>query len=138
MQDEETIRRKLKKSGLRINFRAVVATPSRVGELLSDGCEMIHYVGHGDGECLSFESDNDLQCGVMESLEANALGDLFRSKHARTKLVVISSCSSESCGNAFVKAGVPHVVAIRAGESVTGKGVGIYVQLPYFVALNDD
>ncbi|CAN0054042.1 unnamed protein product [Laminaria digitata] len=68
MQDEETIRRTLKKSGLRIYFRAVVATPSRVGEILNDGCQMIHYVGHGDEECLSFESDNDRQCGVMEPL----------------------------------------------------------------------
>lgn len=38
----------------------------------------------------------------------------------KTKLVFLSSCCSERSGDAFVEAGVPHVVAVRKGQSVTG------------------
>lgn len=38
-----------------------------------------------------------------------------------TELVFISSCSSELSGNAFVEAGVPHVVAVKVQERVTGE-----------------
>ena len=37
-----------------------------------------------------------------------------------TKLVFISSCSSERAGNAFAEAGVPHVVAVKDGHEVSG------------------
>lgn len=68
-QEQETIRETLKNAKLPIRFRAMVATPSRVGEILNDGYQMIHYVGHGDGGRLSFESDDDRQCGIMETFE---------------------------------------------------------------------
>ena len=41
--------------------------------------------------------------------------------HKDTKLVIISSCSSERSGDAFVEAGVPHVVAVRNKQSVSGE-----------------
>lgn len=37
------------------------------------------------------------------------------------KLVFVSSCCSEDSGNFFVKAGVPHVVAVKKGQSVSGE-----------------
>lgn len=49
------------------------------------------------------------------------LKNLFQAGGVRTKLVFISSCSSELTGNAFVEAGVPHVVAVKREESVTGE-----------------
>ena len=68
-QDEEVIRETLAKSELKIAFRAVVATPLCVGDLLNDGCQIIHYVGHGDREHLSFESDDNGKCGIMQPLK---------------------------------------------------------------------
>ncbi len=39
----------------------------------------------------------------------------------QTKLVFIGSCSSELTGKAFVDAGVPHVVAVKHRQSVSGR-----------------
>ena len=59
----------LKNSKIAIRFRAMVATPRVVGGILNDGCQMIHYAGHGEGESLSFETDDERQCGIMKAFE---------------------------------------------------------------------
>lgn len=38
-----------------------------------------------------------------------------------TKLVFITACCSEESGNAFVEVGVPHVVAVKKGQSISGE-----------------
>lgn len=53
--------------------------------------------------------------------------NLFKAGGVRTALVFISSCSSELSGLAFVEAGVPHVVAVKREESVTGELVDVVV-----------
>lgn len=63
------IRDKLRSSERQIRFRAVVATPTNLRELLNDGCRMLHYTGHGSKELLAFESGHFRHCGLMEPLE---------------------------------------------------------------------
>lgn len=46
---------------------------------------------------------------------------MFQAGGVQTRLVFISSCSSELSGNAFVEAGVPHVVAIKQRQGVSGE-----------------
>lgn len=41
-----------------------------------------------------------------------------------TEIVFISSCASERSGQAFVEAGVPHVVAVKVEERITGESLG--------------
>ena len=53
-------------------------------------------------------------------VQVEPLKNLFQAGGVRTELVFISSCSSEMSGKAFVEAGVPHVVAVKREESVTG------------------
>ena len=67
------IRDTLKNSKIAIRFRAMVATPRVVGGILNDGCQMIHYAGHREGGCLSFESDDERQCGIMEAFQVGAV-----------------------------------------------------------------
>lgn len=62
------IRKKLRESGRQIRFRAEVAKPANLRELLNSGCRMLHYTGHGNNEFLAFESNQDRLCGVMEPL----------------------------------------------------------------------
>lgn len=54
-------------------------------------------------------------------MQVEPLKNLFQAGGVRTELVFISSCSSEMSGKAFVEAGVPHVVAVKREESVTGE-----------------
>lgn len=53
--------------------------------------------------------------------QVDRLKNLFQAGGVRTQLAFISSCSSELSGNAFVEAGVPHVVAVKVKEAVAGK-----------------
>lgn len=48
------------------------------------------------------------------------LKKLFQAGGVSTELVYISSCSSERSGKAFEEAGVPHVVAVKMQENITG------------------
>ena len=50
---------------------------------------------------------------------------MFEAGGVNTKLVFISSCCSEDSGNAFVEAGVPHVVAVNKGQSVHGEMIDV-------------
>ncbi|CAM9719867.1 unnamed protein product [Scytosiphon promiscuus] len=125
-EELQMIRKKLKDSGRQIKFRAVVATPSNLRELLNSDCRMLHYTGHGNNEFLAFESNKSTKCGVMEPLKVEPLKKLFQAGGVRTELVFISSCSSELTGNAFVEAGVPHVVAVKREESVTDQAAQLF------------
>lgn len=53
--------------------------------------------------------------------QVRRLKKLFEAGGVKTQLAFISSCKSELTGNAFVEAGVPHVVAVKAEEAVAGK-----------------
>lgn len=69
LQELKMIREKLGRAEREIRFRAAVATPSNLREILNAGCRMLHYTGHGSEDFLAFESDQDRSCGVMEPLQ---------------------------------------------------------------------
>ncbi len=62
------IRKKLRECRRQIRFRAEVAKPANLRQLLNYGCRMLHYTGHGSSEFLAFESNHDKSCGIMEPL----------------------------------------------------------------------
>ncbi|CAN0148441.1 unnamed protein product, partial [Ectocarpus fasciculatus] len=49
----------------------------------------------------------------------------------KTQLVFISSCASEPIGNAFVEAGVPHVVAVKHDAEVKDEAALDFSKLFY-------
>ncbi|CAN0221959.1 unnamed protein product, partial [Ectocarpus fasciculatus] len=56
---------------------------------------------------------------MIYTTQRQDLKNLFRAGGAvKTQLAFISSCASEPIGNAFVEAGVPHVVAVKHNEEV--------------------
>lgn len=58
---------------------------------------------------------------AFDMVQVGPLKNLFQAGGVRTDLVFISSCSSEFIGKAFVEAGVPHVVAVKREQNVTGE-----------------
>ncbi|CAM9759163.1 unnamed protein product [Ectocarpus sp. 6 AP-2014] len=136
-EELKMIRMKLSESGRQIRFRSEVAKPSNFRELLNSGCRMLHYTGHGSNEFLAFESNDDRMCGIMEPLHVGPLKNLFQAGGVRTELVFISSCSSEASGNAFVDAGVPHVVAVKREESVTDQAAQQFAKQFYDALLSE-
>lgn len=111
-QELQSLRKTLIESGRRLTFRAEVATVRNFRFLVTLGCRMLHYTGHGNPSCLIFESEN----GEANPLTTEMLSDLFRAGGVRTELVFVSACHSESAGHSFAAAGVPHVVAVKFDE----------------------
>jgi len=111
-QELQSLRKTLIESGRRLTFRAEVATVRNFRFLVTLGCRMLHYTGHGNPSCLIFENEN----GEANPLSVEMLTDLFRAGGVRTQLVFVSACHSESAGHAFAAAGVPHVVAVKFDE----------------------
>ncbi len=89
--------------------------------MLNDGTKVLHYSGHGELDYLAFEGEN----GTVHRMQQNALDemlDVFRKKPSRLQLVFLSACHSERIGReTFVRAGVPHVVAVDASSKVDDK-----------------
>ncbi|CAM9490302.1 unnamed protein product, partial [Choristocarpus tenellus] len=52
-------------------------------------------------------------------------------ERVRTQLVFVSSCNSEDSGQAFVGAGVPHVVAVKFHERVTDQAAQTFSRVFY-------
>jgi len=91
----------------------LTATVSAFRTLLTlTGATIIHYGGHGDSNgSLMFEGID----GIAAPLPPRNLTNLFQAGRSQntpqtTQLVVLSACHSIHAANAFVAAGIPHVV----------------------------
>ena len=80
------------------------------------GCRVLHFTGHGMPGYVTFEDDN----GAMFLLNATGLRELFEVGGGAegVKFVFVSACHSQDVGQAFVEAGVPHVVAVRTSDAI--------------------
>lgn len=80
------------------------------------GCRALHFTGHGKPGYVTFEDE----CACMYLLNAQGLRELFSVGGGAqgVKFVFVSACHSQDVGNAFVAAGVPHVVAVRSSDEV--------------------
>ncbi|CAN0154905.1 unnamed protein product [Hapterophycus canaliculatus] len=70
-------------------------------------------------------------------LQVEPLKNMIQPGGVQTKLVVINSCCSELSGNAFVEAGVPHVVAVKQGEGITDQAARHFSELFYDALIED-
>lgn len=75
----------------------------------------MHFSGHGTSTGLAFETE----VGVADQLGCEDLGKFLRSgSEMKVKLAFVSACHSQSIGETFNLAGVPHVVAVRWDHKV--------------------
>ena len=105
-------------------------TARRLRSLLTDGCQLLHYSGHGlsyldrDGRRrtqLAFE-DGFGATHALEVEKLTALVDAGTDGGAQgLKLVFVSACHSAMGGEAFIAAGVAHVVAVRREAQLQDK-----------------
>ena len=113
----------LRRTGKRATVVTDFCTTRRLRDLLTDGCRILHYSGHGfsfvdrNGVAqarLAFENGE----GGTHVLEVQNLTDLVAAGAdgdgaPPLDFAFISACHSVGGGEAFVAAGVPHVVAVR-------------------------
>jgi hypothetical protein len=121
VRESEELLKVIHASNLKIRFRSVPATKHEFKIGCSDNAGsgddtvmILHYSGHGDREGLLLEPDlrqtsNDMATGRHFSIE-----DIKKmNEHFKPTVVFVSACESEDVGMAFVKLGVPHVIAVK-------------------------
>lgn len=98
---------------------------------------MLHYAGHGLPNWLVFEDGQ----GSSHLLDSQELNKLFAAGNSckRVQLVFVAACHSEASGNAFIGAGVKHVIAVRVNEKLQDKSAVTFTKqfyLVFFLFLN--
>jgi len=102
------------REGPELLLQPLTASVKSLRSLLTlSGAAILHFGGHGasDGSLLFERHNFD---GRAHPVNHYDLGTLFQAgpKDEPTVLAFVSTCDSEQSGQAFVKAGVPHVVCI--------------------------
>lgn len=124
----------LRESGRALTVRTEVATAENLRTMLTLGCRVLHYTGHGMKGCLVFENG----FGSCHFLEANELRRLFQTQGRgpqRVRMVFVAACHSEAAAQAFVDAGVEHVVAVKVGARIADKSAMTFMNQFYLALL---
>jgi hypothetical protein len=115
-----------------VNLRITPATVPNLQKITTLGCRVLHYTGHGAPDFLAFEGVD----GMAQALENEALQRLLAaSANADLRLAFVSACHSRRAGEAFVAAGVPHVVAVKVAEAVLDRAAMRFAQQFYLALL---
>eukprot|EP00567_Pseudictyota_dubia_P010283 CAMPEP_0197437776 /NCGR_PEP_ID=MMETSP1175-20131217/4930_1 /TAXON_ID=1003142 /ORGANISM="Triceratium dubium, Strain CCMP147" /LENGTH=624 /DNA_ID=CAMNT_0042967377 /DNA_START=96 /DNA_END=1970 /DNA_ORIENTATION=+ len=101
-------------SGERVGLVFETATADRFGAILARGSSSaLHISCHGYPGHLCWEDG----FGGLQLIAADKLAALVQASSGRKpKLVYVSSCHSRTVGEAFVKAGVPHVICCEQDD----------------------
>lgn len=99
-----------------------VATPQTLQDVFASRVKplIIHFIGHGmregnDDTALVLEDE----VGITRALSEEELGiALSNQKQAPCQLALLNACHSEKLAQAFIKAGVSHVIAVNAEDKI--------------------
>ncbi|GAB5353204.1 hypothetical protein AAMO2058_000017700 [Amorphochlora amoebiformis] len=131
--EREKLFQTLKEAGKALNLRAEAATAENLRKLVTLGCRALHYTGHGLPNSLVFE-DGKGGCHMIGAEDLKRLFGAGRRKGG-VKFVFVAACHSEAAGNAFVEAGVEHVIAVRLEAKVADQSPAIFMNQFYLALL---
>jgi len=105
------------------------ATPQALQAALQQGCDVLHFVGHGTDEGhLLLEDDY----GLAQWMDADRfLRSLPADRAHHPRLVVLFACHSGVVGAALRQAGVPHVVAVDRATPIPIRAAAAYAAAFY-------
>jgi len=135
--EERNIIKCLNDAGWRIRFKHEIATQATINSTFEAGAKVIHYSGHGQVDALVLEKETEPGAGAAFSPK-----DLYKLLTARkdknkrvripVKLVFVSACHSRLAGEAFMKAGVEHVVAVRTENELSDQAAKNFTKHFYY------
>jgi hypothetical protein len=152
-KEKEMVWGSMEQAKRRIGIKMEVCTADTLRDAVTLGCRVLHYVGHGTPSHLVLERSDAHQNGTGEAhfLDHQSLKRLFSAGGGAgpgaggtgcpgdvtgggVKLAFVSACHSQGAGQAFVQAGVPHVVAIHSARRVSDKASHIFAR-SFYLAL---
>ena len=132
--ERELICRSFEEAAKDIALTFGFATTDYLRSVVTRGCRVLHYSGHANPQVLSFE---DGFAGV-HFVRVDQLRSLFAAGGAEGKpeLCVVSACSSRFAGEAFVEAGVRHVVCVELEVDVMDRAAAIFTRAFYLALIH--
>jgi hypothetical protein len=113
--------------GLRFDF----ATTDTLRSAVTMGCRALHFSGHGHPHCLNFEDGRSgLQFVTVDQLRA-----LCQAGGHKLDFVFVSACYSRRAAEAFVEAGVPHVVCVHVDAQLSDAAAVAFTRAFYLALL---
>lgn len=108
------------------------ATTDALRTALSFGCRALHFSGHGHESHLNFE---DGRSG-LQLVNVDTLRSLLSAGGLRLDFVFVSACHSKSTGQAFVDAGVKHVVCVKIEAMIQDSSAMAFTRAFYLALLS--
>ena len=100
---------------------------------------IIHFIGHGMREVDSTALVLEDEAGITRSFTEKELEiALSNQKQSPCQLALLNACYSEKLAQAFVKAGVPHVIGIDAEDKILDVAARCFSQRLYQALFNQD
>ena len=110
------------------------ATTSNIIAAVTGGCRCIHYSGHGYPSYLAFEDAKRI--GETHLVHYDLIRKVCEDEDQRIEFVFASACHSEHVGEAFIEAGIQHVVAVNTKFEVTDEAASVFTKHFYNTLLN--
>jgi formylglycine-generating enzyme required for sulfatase activity/chromosomal replication initiation ATPase DnaA len=118
-----------------------VATSQTIQDVLSNRFQplIIHFIGHGmrkrDNTALVLEDE----VGIARSFTEEELEiALSNQQQVPCQLALLNACHSEKLAQAFVKAGIPHVIAVNAEDKILDVAARCFSRRFYQALFNQD
>jgi hypothetical protein len=109
-------------ASIRVEYE--IATMDRLGLFLARGKgRILHFSCHGHPTFLALENG----WGDLTMLDVSRLQEWISAGGQNLQFVFVSACKSASIGEAFVRAGVPHVLCCRIDGMLREDAAGAYV-----------
>ena len=90
--------------------------------MLTTGATVLHYSGHAEEACIHFEDGSGASHELTPPLLGETCGHPGADGNARApdslRLVFLCACHSQVAAAAFVKLGVPHVIAVQSSAKL--------------------
>jgi hypothetical protein len=119
-------------STIEVSFK--VATPTAFSLFLQEKeNRVMHFSCHGHPDYITLENG----FGLLHSLPVDGLSKLLSASGLNLQVVFVSSCHALSMGEAFVNAGVPHVVCCEREESFRDPVASEFAQIFYQALATD-
>jgi hypothetical protein len=113
--------------GLRFDF----ATTDALRTVVTLGCKALHFSGHGHPHCLNFE---DGRSG-LQFITIEQLSELCKAGDLKLEFVFVSACYSSQAAEAFVQAGVQHVVCVSVDAQLLDAAAMAFTRAFYLALL---
>jgi hypothetical protein len=113
--------------GLRFDF----ATTEALRTVVTLGCKALHFSGHGHPHCLNFE---DGRSG-LQFITIEQLSELCKAGDLKLEFVFVSACYSSKAAEAFVQAGVQHVVCVSVDAQLLDAAAMAFTRAFYLALL---